>query len=51
MCKEKGSAEEHGRSSQLDEIIHMLLTDTHLKREERKNRARKILNDVFQLQY
>lgn len=41
----KGNAGGHSGSSQLNEIIHTLLTDTHLKgrKREERNRERKYL--------
>lgn len=50
--EKKAGAEEHSGSSQLNEIIPTLLTDTHLKERKRgRGEEEKILNYGFQLQY
>lgn len=38
-------------SSQLTGIIHILLTDTHLKERRKREQGEKILNNGFQLQH
>lgn len=47
----KGNEERLFWSSQLTGIIHMLLTDTHLKKGRKREQGEKILNNGFQLQY
>lgn len=50
-CARKRQQEGLSGSAQLTGIIHMLLTDTHLKEKRKREQGGKILNNGLQLQY